>query len=122
MCSSDLIAGVPAVAGDGDEDVGAEGPVDAIGLYRRQAIAGLLKDEAFLKKARSSNGTTWKAVGEALKEKLPVQIQDRDEVAFDMVRSALNEIFGLDRWEAYKQPRKDGSGKQVLWVKAKASA
>jgi len=112
----------PIYAGDGNGEEPGEAPVDAMQLYRQQALAALMKDNGFLQKARSDKGVPWKAVSVALEAKLPAQLQDRERIAYDMVPSALDTVFGAGRWESYKQPKKDGSGKQVTWVKTKASA
>ena len=89
-------------------------------LYRQQALAAVVKDEAFLRKLRSDKGLPWKGVSVALEEKLPTQLQDREQIAYDLVRPVLDAVFGAGRWESYKQAKKDGSGKQVTWVRAKA--
>ncbi len=97
-----------------------ETPVDAMELYRQQALAAVVKDDAFLRKLRSEKGLPWKGVSVALEEKLPTQLQDRGQIAYDLVRPVLDAVFGAGRWESYKQAKKDGSGNQVTWVRAKA--
>ena len=99
-----------------------EAPVDAMALYRQQAVAALAKDKSFLQKLRADKGVPWMAVIVALEDKLPTQLQDRHKIAYDLVPSALDTILGAGHWESFKQPKKDGSGKPVTWVKAKASS
>src|SRR5439155_14221215 len=54
-----------------DGDAVDEAPVDAIALYRQQAVAALAQDKGFVQKLRGEKGVTWMAVIVALQEKLP---------------------------------------------------
>ncbi len=104
-----------------DGDAVDEAPVDAMAAYRQQAVAALAQDKGFVQKLRGDKGVTWMAVIVALEDKLPTQLQDRHQIAYDLVPSALDTILGIGQWESFKQPRKDGTGKPVTWVKGKSS-
>src|SRR5262245_25236210 len=53
-----------------------------------------------------------------LENALPDVVSDRNDRANKLVPRFLTETFGeRDKaWETRKQPKKDGSGKMVLWV------
>src|SRR5438093_3255179 len=91
-----------------DGDAVDEAPVDAMALYRQQAVAALAQDKGFVQKLRGDKGVTWMAVIVALEDKLPTQLQDRHQIAYDLVPSALDAILGPGQWESFKQAKKDG--------------
>jgi hypothetical protein len=105
-----------------NDDASDEAQVDAMAVYRQQAVAALAKDKTLLQKLRGEKGVPWMAVIVALEANLPTQLQDRHQIAYDLVRPALDTILGIGQWEPFKQPKKDGSGKTVTWVKEKSSA
>ena len=64
---------------------------------------------------RDDFGIPWGGIIAALKEGLPDTIDDRGQLAYDLVPRALDEIFGLGRWETYKH-----QSTKKTWVRRKA--
>ena len=104
--------GVPPAEGGADE------PVDAMGVYRQQAIEVVLKDEAFMRRLRSPDGAPWGAAIEVLKKQLPEHLEGRSEIAYQTVTRLADAVFGSGNWESYRRDKKGGSG-TTSWIKAK---
>ena len=69
-----------------------------------------------MQKLGSEDGMPWGGVIAALKNHLPESLDDRDQFAYNLVATALNNIFGPQgqAWESYRHPQ---SGK--MWVREK---
>jgi hypothetical protein len=93
---------------------GTEMPVDAFEAYKQHAIDSLNQDESF-KESFMGRGITWRGVKELLKKHLPQNMTNADKVAYDLVRPALNEIFGSGGWTTEKRPKVSGPG-ETTWV------
>jgi hypothetical protein len=109
-------------AGSPNSDDGepAEAPVDVMETYAKAAIAKVASDTGFIDRIRKG-GIPWMGIIVALENALPDVVSDRNDRANKLVPRFLTETFGeRDKgWETKKQPKKDGSGKMVLWVHVK---
>lgn len=111
-------AATVAVVDEGEEKDRAE-KVDIRESIARRAIKGLRSDTVLLTKIRSKDGIRWWDFQMALKDHLPQQLGDDEylrDFAYEMVPRALNEIFGKDGWETYKN-QADGK----TWIRVRNS-
>jgi DNA helicase HerA-like ATPase len=96
------------------EDSGPEEPNDFKATIEAQAISHLKGKRDVMDRLGKDSGMPWRGVQEALKEGLPITIDDRDQMAYNLVPRALNEVFGSERWESYKNPTT-----KKTWVRRK---
>ena len=109
----------PALEGvilDGDS-VEAE-PVDVMSVYKTQAIEALRRNAEFLAQMRS--GIPWGGVLKLIMNELPQTIEEheRSEIAYRLVREAIEAIFGSENEGWYTQPGPKRGGGSTTWVKA----
>lgn len=81
---------------------------DPFRLHQEQAIEALKTNEEFMQ-ALEQDGIPWGRVVGLLKEALPETMDDRDNVAYNLVPKALKEILG-ERDEAWKTERRGARG------------
>lgn len=98
---------------------GEERPVDAMEAYTRSAIDAAMRDSTFVEKLKSPDGVPWRAYIEVLKTQLPEQLADRPAIAHAIVPRLADAVLGQGHWETHKKPRKDGSGGETTWIRAK---
>ncbi len=86
----------------------AEEPVDVLAQIEARAIAALRDDANMMGRVRSEMGAAWGSLKAFLFEKLPEQLDDRDGIAYRLVRKAMDEIVGPQdqAWESYKNPQR----------------
>lgn len=111
----------PRVSGGEAVDFGGDGHdyppnFDAKGSLEQQAIDSLRRDDDAMEKLGSDAGTAWGHLKTVLMDALPEHIDDRDNLAYNLVRRALDEIFGPTRWETYKNPNTGAT-----WVRRRGS-
>ena len=63
-------------------------------------------------------GKPWGGIAGFLEKDLPDTLEDRDAIAYNLVREAFERIFGTENkgWHTFKRPNRDG--KYITWVKA----
>ncbi len=91
--------------------------VDPLRVLQERAIATLRNDEDF-KRSMEGNGIPWGVVLGKLKDALPKELDDRDDMAYGLVARAMDEILGKQAWDTEKRATK--SGKQVTFIFKKA--
>lgn len=96
-----------------------DGTVDALETYLAAAIARLNTDHHWQQQVRE-RGIPWRGATEKLKEQLPKNLADRDDIAFQNVRRLLDQLFGAGAWTTCKKPRADGTAGQVTWIEIDA--
>jgi len=52
---------------------------------------------------------------EPLRQALPDVLNDRNKIAYDLVRGFMDEVFGPDRWQTERRPSKSSSG-TTTWI------
>lgn len=114
--ASGSAAAVPDTPTITDEDDRTARPADFLRLARQSALATLKKDEDFWRNL-NSNGITWGVVKYKLKDALPDSLEDRDDMAYQMVSEAMNEFVGPqdEDWHTEKRLVKS-SGKEKVWI------
>jgi hypothetical protein len=80
------------------------------------AIEGFRCDLKFLDRLRRY-GAPWRGVQERLKEEVPDNLSDRDDVAYSLVPKAMDAAFGPQEigWTTEKRPSKSGNG-HTTWI------
>jgi len=94
-------------------------PIDTMLVFKQQAIEALHSNADFLERMQN-RGLPWGVVKGYIVTELPntIEEQERSDLAYHLVREALEAIFGPEDegWHTYTAPRKDG--KPTMWVKA----
>lgn len=91
-----------------EADSPEEQPVDALGEVEARAIAALRDDADTMTKVRSDMGVAWGTLKAFLLSKLPEQMDDRDTIAYHLVRKAMDQVIGPQNqaWESYRNPQR----------------
>ncbi|HRZ27104.1 MAG TPA: hypothetical protein P5295_09880 [Spirochaetota bacterium] len=84
--------------------------------FETAAIDSLKSDREFIEKIRK-NGLPWRGIQERLKDEIPEDISNRDNVAYGLVPKAMNTIFGMQDygWKTEKRPSKSTNG-ETTWI------
>jgi DNA helicase HerA-like ATPase len=92
-------------------------PVDAMAVYKDQAIQALRNNHVRMDEIRGS-GTSWGYTMEFLEKELPDTLENRSDIAYYLVREALERIFGAENeaWYTFKRP--GNNGKQITCIRA----
>jgi hypothetical protein len=96
--------GLPKL-GEADEEL-AEGepePIDVMASIESRAIQALRDDSGMRTKIESAEGAAWGSIKAFFLDKLPEQLDDRGQFAYQLVRKAMTELYGQQdqAWEAY---------------------
>jgi hypothetical protein len=80
------------------------------------AIEAVQLDRRFIEMLRR-RGIPWRGVQERIREALPYDLSNRDQVAFRLVPAAMNMVFGQQRiaWKTEKRPSRSGRG-ETTWI------
>jgi len=83
-------------------------PIDVMGQIEAKAIAALRQEVQLIKKIESTDGAAWGSIRAFFMNHLPTHLDDRGQVAYHLVRKAMNEIFGQQgtTWESFSHPEK----------------
>lgn len=105
-------AHIPVAHGQGDllpADEGETEVADIMANIEQQAIEALRADTKLMGRIESSEGTAWGSVKAFLLGHLPEYLDDRDNIAFRLVKKALDLFFGLQNqgWEQYRHPTRN---------------
>ena len=86
-------------------------PVDVMANVEQQAIEALKADTRLMDKIESPEGAAWGAVKAFFLEHLPAHLDDRDQLAYQMVKKAMDRIYGAQDqgWEAYRNPQRNNT-------------
>lgn len=97
---------IPSHVDASGEPGAAEESVDALGQLEHQAITALRGNGQLTDRIRSDAGAAWGSIKAFLLQELPEHLDDRDTIAYHLVRKAMDEIFGAqnEAWESYRNP------------------
>ncbi|MBF6614891.1 MAG: DUF87 domain-containing protein [Chloroflexi bacterium] len=98
-----------ADAGDGAGEVsGAE--IDALAVYERNAIETLGRDHELMSRIKG-DGVAWGTIKAFLVSHLPETLDNRDGLAYRLVRKALDELLGAQdvAWHSYRNQERGGT-------------
>lgn len=81
-------------------------PVDVMANIELQAIDALRADAKLMAKIESSEGAAWGSLKAFFLDHLPAYLDDRDNLAFRLVKKALVDFYGPQDqgWEQYRHP------------------
>lgn len=84
--------------------------------YQSTAITAIQSDQKYLNKLRQY-GIPWRGVQERIKEELPVNLTNRDKIAYGLVPKIMEAIFGQQNigWMTEKRPSKNGNS-LTTWI------
>lgn len=82
------------------------GSVDVMANIEGQAVEALRLDVNLRDKIESSNGVAWRAIQEHIKACLPDVLDDRNQVAYNLVPKVVGALYGQQSkdWETFKNP------------------
>ena len=98
---------LPAEASSGAE-------LDALAVGEMLALSAFRADQRFLERLQKQ-GMPWRGVQERLKEELPRELVELDDIAYRLVPKAMNAVFGRHGWRTEKRPSKSGTG-STTWI------
>jgi hypothetical protein len=112
------VASIPIIGSD-DFEVGPEreeSVTDVLGTFEARAI-NALKADSSLRGRLQAEGVPWGELKGYLADRLPETLDDRDNIAYQLVAKALVEIYGRqdEAWHTEKKPGK--TGKIVTFAK-----
>ena len=86
-----------------------EEPVDTLAVYKGKAIEAFRANRYLVEKI-GGEGMSWGWITQFLKENLPDTLEDRNEIAYHLVREALELTLGPENaaWHTFKQPGRNG--------------
>ncbi len=89
------------------DDEPAEKP-DVKETFERNAIQALKVDKDLMQRIEN-DGVAYGAIKAFLRDRLPETMEDRDQLAYDLVSKALNEIFGPQdkAWHSYRNEQRN---------------
>ncbi len=89
------------------DEAAPDGP-DILEIYKSQAIGALERDAHIMQRIRQE-GVAWGTLVGILERHIPEQFQDRNRIAYNLVRTALNKLFGQEGegWHSYKNPERN---------------
>lgn len=88
---------------------------DTLRIYFSSAIQKLKNQMDFNQKMQA-NGLPWRGVQAKLEDLLPDTMEDRENQAYNLVRPALDEIYGKNGWDKERRPSKSKPGNFTTWV------
>jgi hypothetical protein len=99
-------AGASAQASTPAEDTE---PVDVMSNIEKQMFAALRSETKLTSKIESSEGAAWGAIRAFFVERLPTHLDDRGQLAYQLVKKAMTDLYGIQdqAWESYKHPSKN---------------
>lgn len=76
--------------------------IDVYETFKANALKSLADDEQFVSKMKSDQGVAWGSIKHVLMAHLPNHLDDRDDMAYNLVKLALDNILGPNNWKSYK--------------------
>jgi len=83
--------------------------VDVMANIEQRAIDALRANAKLIAKIESTEGAAWGTIKAFLLEQLPEHLDDRDTLAFRLVKKALDQFYGPQDqgWEQYRHPTRN---------------
>ena len=79
--------------------------VDVKAQLEQDAIKFLKNDARTMRYLGSERGAAWGALRASLLKGLPDHIDNREQFAYNLVRKALDQLWGPDTWDTYKNEK-----------------
>jgi len=92
-------------------------PTDVLAIYESKAIEALRADRELIGKIKSE-GIAWGTLKAFFSNILPLTLDDRENLAYQLVPKALNQILGpqYEAWHSFRRQTREG--KPTTYVKA----
>lgn len=94
-------------------------PVDVMAKIEQRAIDALKADTSHIEKIESKERIAWGSLKAFFLKHLPENLDDRENLAFQIVKKALNQIYGPQGWEQYSRPQKTNPARNTTYVRRK---
>lgn len=122
LADATAAAGGPAQAVVEDEAQSIPGseeqPVDIFATLEEAAISGVVA-AGIVKEKIDRGGIPWRGVMAELAAALSVDVDDADQVTYQLVPKALDRIYGAGNWTTERRPSQSKPGSTTVWVVAK---
>lgn len=84
-------------------------PVDVMANIEQRAIDALRTDAKLIARIESTDGAAWGSIKAFFLDQLPEHLDDRDALAFRLVKKALDHFYGPQDqgWEQYRHPTRN---------------
>ncbi len=79
-------------------------PIDVKAKIEQKAIAALRANSKLVEKLNTAEGIAWGTLKAFLSSQLPAHLDNRDDLAFQLVKKAMNQLFQEQGWETYRDP------------------
>ena len=99
---------------DAEDGEAGEKP-DVLRASEDAAIAAFRKDDK-LRQRIEKDGVTWLDALTKLEDNLPPHFSDRNPIAYQLVRRAMDEIYGKNEWIRESRLPENRAGKSKTWV------
>jgi hypothetical protein len=85
--------------------------VDVMANLEDEVVRRLESDSKLMAKIDSPEGVAWGSLKAFFLEHLPPELDDRGQLAYQLVRKAMTRLFGTqnEKWETYKNPNKNNT-------------
>jgi len=92
-------------------DVGLGRQVDIMANIEQKMFSALQYNTQLVEKIESEEGAAWGSIKAFFLEQLPTTLDDRSNLAFQLVIKVMNRKYGVQDhgWEAYKNPKRDNT-------------
>jgi len=93
-------------------------PEDVMANIEEWAIEALRADAKLIARLESAEGAAWGSIRAFFLEQLPPLLDDREQLAYRLVKKAMDRIYGLQEqsWETYKNQQRNN----VTYIRRKA--
>ncbi len=88
---------------------------DVLEIYIKSAFKKVLSDNEVISKLNDNNAH-WVLLKMKILEGLPIDLQDRDQLAQECVTRFMNEKFGEGKWSTEKRPSKSRPGSSTAYL------
>lgn len=105
----------PANDETGEESAVADTSFDLLAAMREAAIRAVIDSGTVAEKV-NHGGIPWMGVIVEIEQELPDDVDDRNKLAADMVRTTLDRIFGEGKWTTERRPSASRPGATTVWV------
>jgi hypothetical protein len=89
---------------------------DVLEIYIQRAFKTVRENDYIMKKLKS-NEMHWMGVKTAIVDALPADLQDKQQLAQELVPRFMNEEFGENKWTTEKRPSKSKTGGFTSYLK-----
>jgi hypothetical protein len=81
--------------------------IDVKAGIEARAIEALRNDARLMDKIRSQEGVAWGSIKAFFLCQLPEHLDDRETLAYNLVKKALDDIYGYNGWESYRHDKRN---------------